>query len=551
MKIMKHWRINLIFIVIILFGAAIISRLVFYQIIKQELYKALAQGQQKNFQFIKGERGKIFFNGGEILGTNIKGKYVFVCPEEIREKEKTATELSQIFNLEEELILEKIERDSLFEKIKSNLTEEEEQSLKEIDLPGVYLGEAAFRQYPQATMASQIIGFFGGEEKGQYGIEGYYDDFLQGKEKIFSSESSQESDNGADIFLTIDYNVQFIAEKLLARAKENLDIEAGQIIVLNPNTGRIFALAHFPDFDPNYYSEIEDFQVFKNGAVQKLFEPGSVFKPITMAAALDQGKITPQSTYIDFGKVKIGKYVIENYNKRVFGEQTMTEILEKSINTGAVFVEKQLGHDLFLQYIEDFDFFEETGIDLQGEESSENREFRKGYEINFATASFGQGIEMTPIQLARAFCALANGGKLVKPYLVEKILRDGEIIETKPEISSNQVISLKTASQIAAMMISAVENGFAKGARIPGYYIAGKTGTAQVSWSSLGIDKEGYSDKTWQSFIGFFPAFEPEFLILVKLDNPKTKTAEYSAVPIFKELAKYIIDYYQIPPDYE
>jgi len=548
---MKKWRINLIFILIILFGAAIISRLVYYQIVKQELYKALAQGQQKSFQLIKGDRGEIFFNGGEILATNIRGKYLFVSPVEIKEREKTARELSQIFNLEEGLILEKIERDSLFEKIKSNLTEEEEQSLKEINLPGIYLGEAAFRQYPQGTMVSQVVGFFGGEEKGQYGIEGYYDDLLQGKEKVFFSENSEESNKGADIFLTIDYNVQFMAEKLLAKTKENLNIRGGQIIVLDPNTGKIIALAHFPDFDPNYYSEIEDLQTFQNGAIQKLFEPGSAFKPITMAAALDQGKITPQTTYIDSGRVKIGKYVIENYNERVFGEQTMTEILEKSINTGAVFVERELGHDLFLQYIEDFGFFEPTGIDLQGEVFSENREFRKGYEINFATASFGQGIEMTPIQLVRAFCAVANGGKLVKPYLIESVLQNKEIVETQPEISSNQVISLKTSSQITAMMISVVENGFGKGARIPGYYIAGKTGTAQISWSSIGISKEGYSDETWQSFIGFFPALNPEFLILVKLDNPETRTAEYSAVPVFKELAKYIIDYYQIPPDYE
>jgi len=304
---MKKWRINLIFILIILFGAAIISRLVYYQIVKQELYKALAQGQQGDFQTVKGERGKIFFNQGEILATNIKGKYVFICPDEIKEKEKTARELSQIFDLEKELILEKIERDSLFEKIKSSLTKEEEQTLKEINLSGVHLAEAVFRQYPQETMASQVIGFFGGEEKGQYGIEAYYDDFLQGKEKVFSSESSEGSNKGADIFLTIDYNVQFIAEKLLAKAKENLNIKGGQIIVLDPNTGRIFALAHFPDFDPNHYSEIEDFQTFKNGAIQKLFEPGSVFKPITMAAALDQGKITPQSAYIDSGKVSESK----------------------------------------------------------------------------------------------------------------------------------------------------------------------------------------------------------------------------------------------------
>ncbi|GAI31848.1 unnamed protein product, partial [marine sediment metagenome] len=292
---------------------------------------------------------------------------------------------------------------------------------------------------------------------------------------------------------------------------------------------------------PNHYSEV-DFELFQNSAVQELFEPGSAFKPITMAAALEQEKITPKTTYIDTGKVKIGEHTIHNYGEKVWGKQTMTGVLEKSINTGAVFVERQLGHELFLEYIDLFGFFEPTGIDLQGEEFSENREFKKGYEINFATASYGQGIEMTPIQLARAFCAIANGGKLVRPYIVEKIVENGTIIETQAEISSEQVISQKTASQLTAMLISVVENGFAKAAKVPDYYIAGKTGTAQIPWSTLDIDKRGYSQETWQSFIGFAPAFSPKFLILIKLDNPGAKTAEYSAVPIFKELAKYIID---------
>ncbi len=541
---MKKRRVNLIFIAVILFGAAIIGRLVYIQIVQEELYKALAQGQQKDPQLIKGERGEIFFNGGEILAKNIKGKYVFASPQEIKEKEKTARTLSQIFNLDEGLILEKLKKDSLFEKIKNKITEEEEQALKEINLTGVYSREAVFREYPQGTMASQTVGFFGGGEKGQYGIEGHYDDVLQGEEGV------QEFDKGSDIFLTIDYNIQFIAEKLLESAKENLNIKGGQIIVLDPNSGKILALANFPNFDPNNYSEV-DFELFQNSAVQKLFEPGSAFKPITMAAALDQEKVTPQSTYIDTGKVKIGEHTIDNYNERVFGKQTMTEVLEKSINTGAVFVERQLGHELFLEYIDLFGFFEPTGIDLQGEEFSENREFKKGYEINFATASYGQGIEMTPIQLVRAFCAIANGGKLVRPYIVEKIVENGTIIETQAEISSEQVISQKTASQLTAMLISVVENGFAKAAKVPDYYIAGKTGTAQIPWSTLDIDKRGYSQETWQSFIGFAPAFSPRFLILIKLDNPGAKTAEYSAVPIFKELAKYIIDYLEIPPDYE
>lgn len=556
---MKRWRVNLIFIFIVLFGAAIIGRLIYIQIIRYDFYKAMAQGQQKVFQPLKGDRGEIFFSKGEILATNVKGKYLLVSLQEIEKKEETAKILSEILNLEEAAILEKLQRNGLSEKIKSSLTKEEEQTLKEVNLPGVYLKEAVFRKYPQGTMSSQTIGFLGGEGKGQYGIEGFYEDILQGKEEIQEREwgiakyflsGIAKSAKGADIFLTIDYNIQFMAEKLLEKAKEDLNIESGQIIVIDPNSGKILALANFPNFDPNHYSEV-DFDLFQNSSVQKLFEPGSAFKPITVAAALNQGEITPKTTYVDTGKVKIGKYTITNYNEKVWGKSTMTEVLEKSINTGAVFIEKQLGHDVFLEYIDKFGIFEPTGIDLQGEIFSENIEFKKGYEINFATASFGQGIEMTPIQLVIAFSAIANGGKIVKPYLVEKIIENDKVTETQPEISSEQIISQKTASQLTAMLISVIENGFAKKARVPGYYVAGKTGTAQIPWSTLGINRKGYSENTWQSFIGFVPAFSPRFLILIKLDKPETRTSEYSAVPIFGELAKYIINYYQVPPDYE
>jgi len=222
----------------------------------------------------------------------------------------------------------------------------------------------------------------------------------------------------------------------------------------------------------------------------------------------------------------------------------MTNVLEKSINTGAVFAETQLGEALFLNYIEKFGFFEKTGIDLP-EVYSENEEFKKGYEINFATASFGQGIEMTPIQLARAYCVIANGGKLIKPYLVEKILENGNLVKEIQLETSLPIISSKTSRQLTAMLVSVIENGYGKSAKIPGYYIAGKTGTAQVAEGGV------YSpDKSIQTFVGFAPAFDPKFLILIKLDNPKTKTAEYSAVPIFHDLAEYIIHYWQIPPDY-
>jgi cell division protein FtsI (penicillin-binding protein 3)/stage V sporulation protein D (sporulation-specific penicillin-binding protein) len=563
---MKNFRSNLVFIFFAILWAVIIGRLFFIQVMHYDFYKALAQGQQKFLSQIQGERGEVFINDREnllSLATNKTSEFCYLSPSEIKNKEEVADKLSEILSLDRDETLEKIasqKTDSLFLVLKQKLIDEEILKLKEKNLPGVYLGEEKLRDYPQESLASQVIGFLGGEGKGQYGIEGYFNDILTGKEDFVEAERGPMgifltgaddfpmSQKGADIYLTIDYNIQFVAEKLLKKAKDDLEIEDGQIIVIEPSSGKILAMANFPDFDPNLYSEEKNLEVFQNSAIQKIFEPGSVFKPIVMAAALDQEKITPQTTYIDKGQVKIEGWPkpLYNYGNRVYGEQTMTNVLEKSINTGAVFAEQQVGHDLFLEYIEKFGFFERTGIDLQGEDLSPNEEFMKGYEINFATASFGQGIGITPIQLVRAFCAIANGGKLVKPYVVEKIFENGKITETQPEISS-QVISQKTSAQLTAMLVSVVENGYGKAAKIPGYYITGKTGTAQVPFT----DKRGYSDKTIQTFIGFGPAFDPRFLILVKLNNPNTKTAEYSAAPIFRELAKYIIDYYQIPPDYE
>lgn len=555
---MREWRKNLILIIFVSFGATIIGRLIYVQILNFQLYKAQAQGQQNLLVELPGKRGEIFLQSkGNLLplAINRTGWFCYLSPKEIKNKEETAQKLAEILDLKEEELLGKINEEKDFVKVKSKLSDLEIENLKKVNLPGVYLGEENFRYYPQDSFLSQVIGFLGGEGKGQYGLEGFYDatlkgqnEFVQGKRGLggsllfFGSLQKQEKN---DLILTIDYDIQFEAEKLLTETKEKLGIESGQIIVADPWTGKILAMANFPSFNPNLYSEEKDLSVFKNPTIQELFEPGSVFKPVTMAAALQEGKITPQTTYEDPGIIRIGDNTIFNYEKRKYpGQISMTEVLEKSINTGAVFAEHQLGNDLFLEYIEKFGLFEKTGIDLQGEVFSTNEEFKKGYEINFATASFGQGIAITPIQLVRAFSAIANGGKLVNPYIVENS-------PNKTGDEGNTVISRQTSSQLTSMLVSVVENGFAKSAKVPGFYVAGKTGTAQVPWSSLSIEKKGYSNKTIQTFVGFAPAFNPRFLIMIKLDNPKTKTAEYSAAPIFSELAKYIITLWQIQPDYE
>jgi len=566
---MRNRRINLVFILIVFFGATIIIRLVCLQVFEHERYLSLAMGQQRLSQIITPPRGEIFVQDKTgspyILATNQEAKLVFVSPSQVENKEKTAEELANILELEKEEVLEKLNiEENLFVVIKRRLSEEEIAKIEVLEDEGVYLRKESFRYYPEEDLASHVLGFVGGEGYGQYGLEAFYEEDLRGIEGLaegeknskgyivfFDSEKSIPAQKGSSLLLGIDYYIQFEAERLLKKAQEELEIEDGLIVVLDPNTGKIITAAVLSSYNPNQYSEY-NLEIFIDPLSQKIFEPGSVFKPITMAIGLEEEAITPQTTYIDKGFVTIGPDTIYNYDNRVYGETTMTEVLERSINTGAVFAEQEISHNVFLKYIEKFGIFEKTGIDIQGEVASQNEEFKKGYEINFATAAFGQGIEMTPVQLIRAFSVFANGGKLVRPYLVEEATRpDGTVVRIDPKIQDSSVISRNTASKITAMLVSVIENGFGKSAGIPGYYIAGKTGTAQVPWSALGINKAGYSDKTIQTFIGFAPAFNPRFLILVKLNNPKTRTAEYSAVPIFRNLAKYVIDYYHIPPDYE
>ncbi len=569
---MKNWRINVILVLIFIFWAAIISRLFFLQILNHKLFQAQALGQQVAFKSIQGSRGEIFFeNSQENKGSQGSGEVkslainkdewtISVMPQDIQDKSIFAETLAKNIGgpkgYPKEQILLKLDSQDSYQVLKKGLSSDELDKIKALKLKGLSWQNEPARFYPQERLASQVVGFLGGEGSGQYGVEGYYEDILKGKsgikeekkglDSIFSNDS-QVSLDGSDIYLTIDYNIQFQAESLLKKTADDLNIEAGQIIVLKPDSGRILALANFPSFNPNQYSKEKNLDVFQNGAVQKLFEPGSVMKPFTMAIALNEGKITPDTTFVDSGFVKFGSYTIHNFDNKKYGEQTMTQVLENSVNTGAVFVSQLIPHKTYFDYIDKFGFTEKTGVDLQGEVFSRNENLKNGQDIEYATASFGQGIEVTPIQFSMAFSALANGGKLVKPYIVEKIVNGKDESHTKSQ-SYDQIISQQTISQLTPMLVSVVEKGFGSGAKVPGYYIAGKTGTAEVPLKN----GKGYeSDKTIQSFIGFGPAFNPQFLILVKLDNPKVPKSSLSAVPVFKKLAQYIINYWQIPPDYD
>ncbi len=563
-------RLYLVVFFIILVSFVLVFRLFSLQILQHDFYKGLADNQHQTYQILFPKRGEIFikdrFYGMDPssqlfpLAVNKELLMVYAVPKKIEDKEEAAKLLAPLLEIDEDILKQKIsKKNDPYEPLKHKLSPEIVEKIKELNIEGIEFVTENWRYFPANSLACHVIGFVGFSDNkrvGQYGLEGYYNKELEGEYGFLEGEKDtkgqliaiakhylQPAEDGTDLILTIDSNIQFFVEKKLLEIVEYLDAEGGTIIVQDPQTGAIKALANWPTFDPNKYSEVEDINVFLNPAIHNLFEPGSIFKPITMAVALDKKLLTPNTTYEDKGFIKIGGYTINNSHDKPEGIQTMTQVLEKSLNTGIVFVQQLAGKKVFKDYLEKFRLSKETGIDLEGEVSGNISNLNNKRDIEYATASFGQGISITPMELVAALGAIANKGRIMKPYLVEKfVYSSGAEKIVKPKVSA-QVISLETAETLTKMMVSVVENGYGEKAGIPGYFIAAKTGTAQVP------DAGGYSDKTIHSFGGFFPAFDPEFLILVKLDNPqKIRFAADSVAPVFGEIAKHILNYYEIPP---
>lgn len=564
-------RLYLLVFFVIIIGFTLIFRLFTLQVFKYDFYKGLAVNQHQIHQILLPKRGEIFIKDRFydkdkdssqffLIATNRDWLMAYAVPKEIENKEEVVEVLAPLLELDKEVIREKIDkRNDPYELLKHKLSSEVAKKIEDLNIQGIELIPEMWRYYPANSLACHVIGFvgFSGEEKtGQYGIEGYYNKKLGGESGFLEGEKDtkgrlmaiakhylQPAKDGVNLILTIDPNIQFFIEKKLREVAERLKAEGGTIIVLNPKTGAIKALANWPVFDLNKYSEVKDINIFLNPAIHNLFEPGSIFKPITVAIALDKKLITPNTTYEDKGFVKIGGYSIQNSDNQAHGIQTMTQVLEKSLNTGAVFIQQLIDKKTFKKYLEKFGFSEKTGIDLEGETQGNISNLDTKRDIEYATASFGQGIAITSLELAVALSTIANEGKMMKPYVVEKfIYSDGKEELVKPEMI-RQVISSETAETLTKMMVSTVEDGYGKKAGVPGYWVAGKTGTAQVP------EGGSYSDKTIHSFGGFFPAFEPQFFVLIKLDNPQgIRFAADSVAPIHREIAAYILNYYEIPP---
>jgi len=539
---MRDWRIKSL----ICFFAVLYLVLIFHiynlQIEKRAYFLTKAQNQERASGTFKAPRGNIYFvdRNNNLIPAALNKEYpmIYAVPKEIyNENNYDYSQLSQIVNIPVEELKKKLSKpNDLYELLIKKATPEQINQIKNLNLKGIYISDQLLRFYPFGDLASHLLGFVNSDseiEKGVYGLELSFNKELSGQPGEIKEDKIIESKSGKDLILTIDRNIQSQAEEILKKLINQYQAAGGSVIVQEPQTGKILAMGSFPNFDPNNYSKFE-VSTFLNPVVQSIYEPGSVFKLITMAAGIDSGKITPETTYVDTGSITLNGKTIKNWDLKAHGLQTMTGVIEQSINTGAVFAQRKTGPDIFYNYLIKFGFSELTNIALPGEVRGNINSLKNGREIDFATASFGQGVAVTPIELISAISAIANGGNLMKPII---------LADEKPQVV-RRVISQETAKAVTKMMISAVEKN--KVAVIPNYLVAGKTGTAFVP----NFGGKGYTDDVINTYVGFAPAFDPKFVILIKLNKPKgSPLAGQTVVPAFRELAQFILNYYNIAPD--
>ena len=397
-------------------------------------------------------------------------------------------------------------------------------------------------------------------------MEQYYNEQLKGRVGFASVEAKdrrgvwlantkiekEDATNGSNLILTVDHTIQFKLEETLAELSAEFKPKTALGAIMDPKTGDILAMAATPNFDINEYNKVEDIGVFKNPLVENLYEQGSIFKPITVGIGLDNGVITPSTTYEDKGTERINGFDISNWSNKVYGTQTMSYALENSLNLGMIFIQRKLGREAFISgIIDQFQIGKETGVDLPGEVKSNTsnltKQARDLREVDFANASYGQGISMTPIRILSSFNSIINEGKIMKPRIVKSIQdSEGEITNIEPEVQG-QSMSPAKARQLSEMLVNVVENSSARQVMVNGYSIGGKTGTAQIA-SIGGFQKEG--GETHQSFIQFATLGNPKYTLIISLNAPQgSRFADTSVVPKIKPLNEFLLSYLNVPPD--
>lgn len=549
-------KAKLLFLLISIFFAVIIAKLFFIQIITP--YKFM----QNNIttKRILPERGKIYDRNREPLAVNQITYQLYFEPKNMEESFLAVKGIDSILKIGEATLEAKIDKSKDWVAVTGGIEKKQKEELERLKLKGIGFLEGSKRYYPEGSLSAHLLGFVGknegGDNVGYFGLEGFYDKDLTGLPGLIKSEEDLagraifigtqdkiDPENGRDLVLTLDKSVQKIIKTRLQKGLEQYEAKEGCVIVADPNNMEIFGLSCLPDFDPDQYYRFSEF-FFMNSAISSGYEPGSTFKPLIVAAALEEKAIKPDDVFQEDGPVTVGDYVVRTWNNKYEGKISMTRILEKSSNVGMIHIGEKLGDKKIFEYITKLGFGELTGVDLQGEIAGYLRPRQQWYPIDYATATFGQGIAVTPIQMIRAFSAVINGGELYKPFIVRSMVSQGadRVIHPKKE---KTVFSKQVSETIKKMLVSTIENGDAKWAKPKGYTIGGKTGTAQ-------IPIKGHYDptKTIASFIGFAPAKSPRFITMVILKEPQSSQwGSETAAPLFFEIAKDLLVYYNISPE--
>lgn len=567
---LENKQLRTLSIAFFLLALWIVARLFWLQAVQHSYYALFALNAHEIYQKTHPHRGNIYFQDTRSqalypAAVNKDFFMVYAVPKEIapRDVKKTFDVLTNLLTIDDDnrrhTLFNKLAQSELrYVPVAKKVAEEDTLKIKEAGLTGVYFTQEEYRYYPEKNSGANVLGFVGsdasGDFNGRYGLEGYWDKELAGKGGFLEGEKGAQgnlisladkkivpAEDGIDLVLTIDRALQYKACERLRQGMDEYQAKSAALLLLNPTNGAVLAMCSLPDFDPNEYSKTEDIAAFNNTSIFTQYEPGSVFKAFTMAAGLDLNLITPETTYTDPCERIINKYHIRNAQQKCYGVATMTNVLENSINTGAVWVEEQIGGERFNDYIKKFGFGQKTGIELNTESAGDISSLGRKGAIFGANGSFGQGLTATPLQLASAYGAIANDGKLLKPYVVgEKRYANGRRERTSPEVV-DVAISPQAARLTSAMLVSVVENHY-HAAKIDHYYVAGKTGTAQIP------EKGSYSDtRTNHTFAGFAPADKPQLVLVVKYEEPQRKWAEQTALPVFKDVMKFALTYYGIP----
>lgn len=575
-------RIQILFLGFLVTVGAIILRLAYWQLVKGPDLAVQARDQYTSKEILVPHRGEIMTADGYPLVVNRPIYSLTAYAPNLKEKPKaivdsvlplinividdpaiatdTAKNTAAVDAARKDLgnsMLEGLNGKN-YTVLARSLSSDEKQAIDALNLNGLNFDESFTRGYPEASMSAHVVGFVGrndlGDPTGYFGLEGFYNRELGGRAGIEKQEKDAVGNplmigdyrelgrrDGRTLQLHLERSTQYIAETELKKGLERYGAVSGEVLIMDPSTGGILAMASLPAYDPAKFYQY-DTALYKNPAVANAYEPGSTFKVLVMAAAINENKIKLDDRCdICGGPLPVDKYMIKTWNNQYHPDSTPEEIIANSDNVGMVWTERKLGGEKMLEYLKKFGFGEKTGIDQQEEIAPALRD--KWGEIDYATASFGQGIAVTSIEMLRAVGAIANGGKLMEPHIVSQVTGDS-VTSIEPRVV-REVISRDTADKMTQIMIGSAEHGDAKWTRLPDYTVAGKTGTAQIP-----VSGHYDTEKTIASFIGFAPAKNPRFVMLVKLREPQTSPwGSETAAPLWFTLARKLLVHYNIPPD--